>query len=490
MIFNENPPEGGKTNSPIIFNFHYSTSTTITNVTEVEYQDENNVKPIEYWDFYDLHHTESLLNYDTIPTFLSQCDLISLPVGVKRAVERLPLKVLNKIDQDKKIAIEKCLLFASNCTSTLFHDDLEGKWKNLSSKFLHEQVKKGNDNTFIYKNVIKALCYKTNTTLPILEIRTNYYGNPSYLADEYSIQYRYQESFRNTNLMTYELKNPDSIQKRRKYYLQKLNEAFKNPIAYNLINLYPKIELPTEAEILNIGKQLAKNNCKTRKGKIIASLNKRKKETIKDYENKSFIEDALKRFNYLTSKGFIIPTKGSYKSGGRVADSFNLMNSWIRSTIKIEGENTSTLDYKAFHPNLAIKIYGGKTKYLTHQQIADYLNKDVKEVKIEHLSFFNKHPNDMKKSILFEYYSKNEPEMLDRIIHDKKMNGYKITSIKMFQSEVTIMQKCIIKLNKKDIYVGYVYDALFCKKSQKDEVLKVMNSVLMELEVYTIACEE
>jgi hypothetical protein len=248
--------------------------------------------------------------------------------------------------------------------------------------------------------------------------------------------------------------------------------------------------LPSEAEIIKKGKELAKNKVKTKKGKTIACLKNKKKENIKDFKDKSFVEDANKRFRYLTSKGFIIPTEGTYESGGRVVDSFNLMNSWIRNLIRIDGENTITIDYKALHPNLVMYIYGGKTKYITHQQIADYLNKDVKEIKIEHLSFFNKHPNQMKKSILFKYYSDREPEMLERILDDKKMNGYKITSIRMFALEVAIMKSCIIRLNSDNEYVGYIYDALFCKESVADKVLKIMNEEILKHGVYTTACKE
>ncbi len=490
MNFNERDSKGEKTNSnysPIIYNY-YSTSSTINNVTVVKSEKENPINLIDNWTYEDFHQNNRHVNTDTIPTFLNQCDLISLPTGVKRAVERLPKKILIPVDKDLKIAKEKCLIIASNCTSTLFKDD--EIWTNLSSTILNEQVKKGKDNTRIYKDVIKALCYSTNKTYPIIDIKNNSYGNPTYVVGEKSMQYKFHDSFNNFDIVNYELKNQDSIQKRRKFFLEKLNKAYKDPIASNLINLYPKIDLPSEAEIIKKGKELAKNKVKTKKGKTIACLNNKKKENIKDFKDKSFVEDAIKLFRYLTSKGFIIPTEGTYESGGRVVDSFNLMNSWIRDECKIDGENIETIDYKALHPNLNIKIYGGNTKYITHQQIADFLNKDVKEIKIEHLSFFNKHPNQMKKSILFKFYSEREPEMLERIINDKKKNGYKITSTRMFALEVAIMKSCIRRLNADNEYVGYVYDALFCKESVADKVLKVMNEEIIKHGVYTTACKE
>lgn len=489
MNFNERDSKGERinsNNSPIIYN--YSISTTINNVTVVDSEIECPKSPLYNYVYEDFHQNNRLVNTDTIPTFLHQCNTISLPTGVKRAIERLPKKILIPIDKELKIAIEKCLLIASNCTSTLFKDD--EIWTNLSSTILSKQVKKGKDNTHLYKYVISALCYSTNKTNPIIEIKKNRYGNPTFLVGERSIQYKFHDSFSNFNIINYELKSLDIIQKRRKYFLEKLNKAYKDPIAFNLINFYPSIEFPSEVNIEEFGKELTKVNHITNKGKKLACLNNKKKEKIKDFENKSFVEDALNRFRYLTSKGYIIPIEGSYESGGRVVDSLNLMDSWIRKTIKSDGENIITIDYKTLHPNLVIKIYGGNTKYITHQEIADYLKKDVKEVKIEHLSFFNKHPNQMKKSILFKYYSEREPEMLERILDDKKTNSYKITSIRMFALEVAIMKSCIKRLNEDNEYVGYVYDALFCKESVADKVLKVMNEEIIKHGVCTTACKE
>jgi division protein CdvB (Snf7/Vps24/ESCRT-III family) len=59
--------------------------------------------------------------------------------------------------------------------------------------------------------------------------------------------------------------------------------------------------------------------------------------------------------------------------------------------------------------------------------------------------------------------------------------------MKMFAKEVEIMTECIRRLNEIGIYVGYVYDALFCKESEREIVQKIMNEVAVELGVNTIA---
>ena len=205
------------------------------------------------------------------------------------------------------------------------------------------------------------------------------------------------------------------------------------------------------------------DNYRTKKGKVLKFLNKRKRENIKDYKNKSFVEMGITKFHLLVDDGFKIPTPSFKKAGGRVYDSFNTLNGWIREQILIDGEQTIEKDFKALHPNLVNLIYGGNTKYITHEKIAQVLNIDVTIVKKEHLSFFNQHPKQMEKSIVYQYYKEHEPEMLERVIIDKLKNGHKITSKRLFTLEVKIMSEIIKQLNKKDIVVGYTFDALFCK---------------------------
>ena len=123
---------------------------------------------------------------DTFPSYLTNCETIAIPKRVKRTVERLPKSVLNKIDSDKSIAVEKCLDFVSNLTGTIFYDNDEDKWKNLHSTYLDEKYRKGKDNTRIYKRVIDALTYSTDSTFPIIEVKKNEYGVDTYLSNEYS----------------------------------------------------------------------------------------------------------------------------------------------------------------------------------------------------------------------------------------------------------------------------------------------------------------
>lgn len=188
----------------------------------------------------------------------------------------------------------------------------------------------------------------------------------------------------------------------------------------------------------------------------------------------------------------MIPSAGGEKSGGRVVDSFTLMPSWIRAEITIDGKRLSECDYTALHPNIAVKLYGGSEEYITHQKVAERASIDVAKVKVEHLGFFNKRWLQMKKSPLFTYYKEHEPVMLENIRKDKlngylkdKLDGFKVTSKRMFKTEVDIMTDVIVYLNAMGIQVLYVYDALVCEEKDKQVVSEAMNRIILEHGVKT-----
>ena len=77
--------------------------------------------------------------------------------------------------------------------------------------------------------------------------------------------------------------------------------------------------------------------------------------------------------------------------------------------------------------------------------------------------------------------------MMQKIFDDKKENGYKITTQKLFTLEVQIMTAVITKLNSIGIYVLYIYDALACAPKHSATVLRVMNETVLEFGVFTTA---
>ncbi|MGO2102095.1 MAG: hypothetical protein ACTH3E_03515, partial [Psychroflexus halocasei] len=454
-------------------------------VTEEEHDVSSVSMPLFTEDSTDIVDFYEDQNYATLPIFFEESRTIKLPKGVKRHVNRLPKKVTKPIDADDELAKEKCLILASLLTYTVFNQ--EGRyWKSLSSTIMDSQFKKGADNTRIYSKVISALKYSTDKTYPVIECFKNEDNRESYQEGNYSKKYKFHDSKLNNNIETYELKFDENIKKLRKRYLKKLNKANDNKIVKNLIKVYEFIELPSLKELDIYSKGLVKQKHKTKKGKLLTRLNNKPKSYYSYKKNRSFVEDNIKLFKCLTDSGFLIPNIGDYKSGGRVVDSFNLMPSWIRSLIKIEDEPIVELDFKALHPNIASSIYGDVNYQITHESLEKALELPLKEVKIEHLSFFNKRIDDMKKSPLFDYYYKSEKEMLKNLMNEKiKYKSHKITSQKLFKKEVSIMSSIIKKLNDLEIYVIYVYDALYCKRSDRKIVKKIMNRVIQNHGVNT-----
>jgi len=386
----------------------------------------------------------------------------------------VPKAMLKAIDSDVNVAVEKCLVFLSNLCSTYYTDD---KWKSLNASILHQQTK-SKDNTYIYTKIIDALKYGTSKGA-FIEV------NDSYLEREYCKKYRLTDTYLKAGLVEDIIKDTGIVQNRNKLFFEQLNQAMEHPICSNLVKMYPKIELPSSKELLAIGKNLVKQGHKTKKGKILTIRNKHKNDYWKDSDNRSFVEDNILLFEFLTSRGYMIPSVGDDKSGGRVVDSFTLMPSWIREQITVNGFKLTECDYIALHPNIAVNIYMGKLTYLTHQSIAERTGIDVNSIKTEHLSFFNKQWLAMLKSPLFAFYSKHEPDMLSRIYNDKKEHGYKVTSAKMFSVEVAIMTDVIKYLSTIRINVLYVYDALLCEEKDKAIVVETMNRIILKHGVYT-----
>ncbi|GIZ07906.1 hypothetical protein [Flavobacterium sp. UMI-01] len=463
-----------------ISNFIYVTGNNTTN---------NNVENLVKTGHTEVIKTDNETDFNSsFPLFFFQnIDTIYIPKKAKRHLEKnVPNAYLKAIDNDRTIAIEKCIVLLSSLSSTIYS---EKRWKELSSTIMDTQTKKGNNNTRIYPKIFNVLKYNTNTTEGIVQVKTNSLGNETYQEGVSCKSYSLTDTFYNAGLTEYTIKDNDILQKRKKYFYTQLQKAQQNTIASNLIALYARIDLPTKYELLSEAKRLVKNNHKNKKGKTLTFLNKHPKSYFKNTDSRSFVEDNIKLFEFLTKRGYMIPQAKDKKAGGRVVDSFTLMPSWIRNTVKIDGESIVEVDYKALHPNIAMSIYGGSKKFLTHELVAEESGIAKNEVKIEHLSFFNKTPREMKHSKLYKYYESSEPQML-KAIEQEKWNStikHKITSMMFFTKEVEIMTECIKQLNKSGIYVGYVYDALFCKKSEAEIVKTIMDKVVLQCNVFTTA---
>lgn len=439
------------------------------NTTQTCVSEELNITPYDYI-------------YVKNPLLFRKQNLIHIPAKVEYSLRRVSKKMLKNVHEDIEVAIELCLLFLSLLTSTYFtwiNGENEEGWKSLKSDYLRVLFK------------IEANTYKA-----IREVLEKGIKSGNIIECDYESArgikcygHRLGENYLGKGVDKYELKTELVKDLWKKNQERIYNQSVDNIICSNLIEFYPSLKLPTYDEAYNRSKKLVKNGYTTKKGKQLKSFGKHSKAYYSDHTKYSFIEDGLKIYHYLTDEGLNIPSVGSEHSGHRIVDSLTLMPSYIRKMITINGVPLVECDFVCLHPNIAISLYGGEAEYLTHQKIAEELSIELKKVKVEHLSFFNKHPKVMEKSPLYQYYMKNEPEMMKGIINEKYQNKrkYKITSQIMFEKEVRIMTDVILQLSKESIRVGYVYDALLCHPNDSSRVKEVMDDIVLKHGVKTTA---
>jgi hypothetical protein len=469
---------------------HFTTN-TYTNSISTYYYIEEGLTPYSTRDaernsidvFTSISQNFALTN---LPLFFGKADLVKIPSKIKYALTQIPKNILNQVHPDKQVAYELCLLFVSQLTSTYFEVKAETNpegWKSLNSTYLSELI--GVDSC-CYKRVREVLEYKLENGAIIQCDYKKISGKRNY-------HYRIGSWYLDKSVHAFKLQTEIAKKSLYKHYLKAFARASENSICRNLFYLYIYIRLPTLLEIEQEASRLIKQGYINKKGKTLVRRNKHSNNYFKNVDQPSFVEDAIEIFKYLTNeKRVLIPIVGGDASGGRIVDSFTLMPSWIRNMVTIKGQRLVECDYQCLHPNVAMSIYGGSSKFLTHSQLAIHLNLDVLIVKKEHLSFFNKPIIQMMQSPLWKYYLEKEPIMLQNLVSDKLNNSiqpsnekHKITSRKLFKMEVNIMTKVIEKLNAEGIYVMYVYDALYCLSAHKERVESVMNQIVLSQGVYT-----
>jgi hypothetical protein len=418
-------------------------------------------------------YTYSGATSESIVGLFPDINTFILPKSIARDITQLLRykKAYGTISNDHREAIELCLYFVSNLTSTIFRED-DNYWKALHSDILRSQNKN-------YKRVVELL--KANNIIEVYEVN----GEEVYTRNVKSKQYKLGDKYIKRLTSTYIIESRTIINIKSGLFYKTLNDTRNNPICDNLITIYPQITLPTVKQIKTEAKKLIKAGHTTNKGKILTVMNKHKRSYWKDAKNRSFVEESIELFDYLTSRGLMLPAPGSWESGGRVVDSFTLMPSWIRKMIKINGEQLVEADYSCLHPNIAETLYGGSRRHINHDIVSEYLGIDRKTAKIEHLSFFNKRWCQMQKSDLFKYYMDNEPLMMENIKQEKYNTSYKRTSQRLFKTEVGIMTEAIKELNENGVNAIYVYDALYVQPEFEEITKFIMNKVIVNNNINT-----
>lgn len=414
--------------------------------------------------------------------FIQQPTKLIIPRKINKAIDYIPIDLLNEIHQDKEVAKEMCLYFIS-FLNEIANIKFESEWYYtgrplLSSKLamIFRSARSNNQNNVVYKAIIEALKIGTLDKGPIIEV------NESYLVGNYCRKYNLTETYKNKGFEIYNLETKYVMDIKFRNHLELMSLAETNLITKNLLKLYPFLDLPTETEILEHGKQLCKQNYLTKKGKKLTMKYTKNISYWKDAESRSFVENNIEKYLFYTQYGFMIPIIGN-DNCPRVFDSLTLIPSWIRSMIKYNGKEMIELDFKCLHPNIIMTLYGGTTRFITHQLVADKLKLDKDIIKKQHLSFFNLETKHFCSSRLYTYYNLIEQDVIKKILIDKE-NGIDTHTL-LFNKEVELMSNIIAKLNRLEIYPIYIYDALMVVEEHKDIVIKIMNDTALEMEIFT-----
>lgn len=404
-------------------------------------------------------------------TFVKPTNFIYSPSTLSKHIDRSSRSLIDSISSDRVYAKDFIMLVVSKLVNSSM-----SQFRNMSEEYLSNFIfgKSNGTTRATVRNVI-SVCKRLGIVIcdNKFEMSVKAYG------------YRLSDDFIDNDIVKYKLLSQKAIESHRRHYYERLSAAYDNIIAKNIFKIYETISIPSEQELRVEAKRLIKNKHKTKKGKTLKFRNGKSKK-LDNHELFSYIEDNIKRFKILSEDGFMIPKITGATNGRRIVDSFSLMPSWIRNLCKLDGERIEEADYTALHPNIAIKIYRGKSTYLTHQKVAEIANIEVSDVKLNHLSFFNQEIWQMMQNPLYDFYQKNENDLVRRIMSDKKYD-YKRTSVKMFCKEVEIMTEVVKRLNAEKIYVGYIYDALFASNKNIKRVTEVMNKVILEYGVKTTA---
>ncbi len=433
--------------------------------------------------------------YAVMRMLRSSQSVVTVPKKVIPKLNRIPNKKYKVIHDDVEVAKELVMLIVSNLSNTwMIAQNTDDKrklagYKRLYSPILVGQVQYDRNVSSPYKKCLDLL----------IEHGIIERGKLGSTVSGKSTEYRLTNNFYGKGCEHFKLKTNTVQRMKNKEFNSNFEKVISTNIGKNHIKMRAKVQFPTDDEVKQILDFAIRNKHRNKSGKLLIRLGK---HTKNEYPETDYVyaEAYLEQYKYLRDHMTVPVVKDEYIDDGklvfRIATCFNLMPSLIRTHIKVEGKRLYECDFSAMHPNIIQKIYGGENKKaISHDKVALELfgitkedkefAKRRKEVKIEHLSFFNTRVADMMRSPLYKYYDKKQPLMMARIIEEKNIHGHEYTCREVFKIETQIMELAIKRLNDLGIDVMYVYDALYSIKSEQPTVKRIMNEVAESIGVLT-----
>lgn len=418
------------------------------------------------------------------PRSLRPCFKLHIPSKMEAVVRHhIPESRLRVIDDDMEVARELILLMIANLSNAYYTDQSDG-WKRLSSSILRRQVSDSPDR--IYRDILDLLVQGTTAKGPIIQ------ENRHYDRDGHTCRsFRLTDVYRNKGVKLYELTTPKAKAFRERTQRETLERVLDMGIGRNMLALYDRTSIFTIDHLMEVGLNLIEQGFRNKKGKLLTALGKHSRMEFADADERVFLEDQVEIYRRVTAGGYMHPIISD--EDGRVVDAFTLMPSWIRALVLIDHERTTEIDFSCLHPNIASMVFGGSGKSLTHQEIADELGIDKSTAKTAHLSFFNLPWEKMRHSPVWPFYATNEPDLIINLLAERTASGreekdqHKETSRTMIRIEVELMSEVLRRLNERNIFPIYVYDALQGKEEDAEIIRETMNAAARQMGINTTA---
>ena len=197
------------------------------------------------------------------PLFFINRNIIKIPRKVEYVIRKYTSKkLLKEIHPDINVAVELCLLFTTQLTSTYFErlDKPEKMgWKSLHAKYIRDFL---SIYPLAYKNVITAL-EQTTSKGAIIEC-----DHESIIGVK-SFNYRFGEAYIGKGIVSYHLQTKVAQSLLNKHFIRVSGKSQTNPIVQNLIRFYEDVSLPTIDQIKKEGDRLIRLKYVTKQGKLL-----------------------------------------------------------------------------------------------------------------------------------------------------------------------------------------------------------------------------
>jgi hypothetical protein len=338
----------------------------------------------------------------------------------------------------------------------------------------NNEIAISNDDEYKYTKInnksvrIKQVILKFLQRIDLITRTRNYstgYSDNNYKA--HSRHFIINTDFINNDVVKILLKEKKTKELNRKYISDRIDLCYGNVIAESQLKMIYKFNELDREKLYQRGLDYVIK--KSYKGNNFVEFNNEKTAKSKSLENHMML------YSYIMENGLLIPIVK--EDSGRVFTSFNLIPSWIRDSLTINGKKTIGVDISKSVPSIINMMFGGAE--INYDKFNKY---DI----IKFLFSDNYKAKNYYKEIYNDFYTNNR-QLLETITAIKESIGSSTFAKMIYKIESDVMTNSILELNKKHINVYYVFDELICEEKNYSVVKKTIQYNLDILKIKTTA---